>query len=351
LAALSDRGIDFGGIVLPESIAAAKATTRLKVSVIVATFNRGYIVGQALSSVLNQSYGDFEILVVDDGSSDDTQEVVEKIDCEKVRYIRHDHNRGYSAACNSGISAATGDLVGFLDSDDLWKPDKLERQVSFFSRHPEVDVVFSDVEIAGGRKAIPSLVGLLKCFPKIIDGRQRAEEHVLSGREIYLCLLEEIPIKPTAMLAKREMYERVGNFDECWPSGTDWDLFLRFSKSGCFGYIDRTLAVQRRTQDATHVKFREEDKRFLLSVFLKEKAKLKNDPEGLAAVNRGILSHYNNLGWEYLHSGHRTQSLIAYMQGFRETWEPLMLLRAASALTPLGLRRVVRAALKRDESG
>ena len=92
------------------------------------------------------------------------------------------------------------------------------------------------------------------------------------------------------------------------------------------------------------------DKLFLLSVFLEERARLKNDPEALAAVNRGILSHCNNLGWDYLQSGQRRKSVVAYLQGFRETWEPLMLLRAAYVFVPSSLRHAVRAALGRHES-
>jgi len=301
----------------------------MKVSVIIPTYNRGYIIRRALESALAQTYRDFEIVVLDDGSTDNTAEIVQSLHSDKIRYIRHKQNCGYSAACNGGISAANGELIGFLDSDDIWMPDKLERQVGFLSRHPEVDAVFTDVEIVGELQRIPSLIGIMKRFSKLLERKENTEEHVLSGREIYLCLLEEVPIKPTAFLSKREIYERVGTFNEVWPSGTDWDLFLRFSGSCSFGYIDRPLAILRTNPDATHLKFREQDKLFLLGLFLQERRKLANDPDALAAVNRGIADHYRNLGSDYLQAGQVRKSVIFYLRGFKDTRE-IMMLRNAS---------------------
>ena len=114
-------------------------------------------------------------------------------------------------------------------------------------------------------------------------------------------------------------------FDEAWPSGTDWDLFLRLSRSASFGYFDCPLVVQRRTLDATHYLFREQDHRFLLSVLLKEKATLRNDPEAQRAVNRGLSIHYNSLAWAYLERGEGKEALSAYLRGFKETMRPVLL--------------------------
>src|SRR6202162_5963963 len=108
----------------------------MKVSVVIPTYNRAYIIGEALESVLTQSYLDFEIVVVDDGSTDDTPEIIQAFQDERIRYIRLERNLGCSAAYNSGIAAATGELICFLDSDDIWRPDYLERQVAFLNRYP-----------------------------------------------------------------------------------------------------------------------------------------------------------------------------------------------------------------------
>jgi glycosyltransferase involved in cell wall biosynthesis len=314
----------------------------MKVSVLIPTYNRSYIIRDALESALAQTFRDFEIVVVDDGSSDKTEEIVASLGSDRIRYIRHETNRGCSAACNTAIGAAAGDLLAFLDSDDLWKPEYLDRQVRFLDAHPGIDIVFSDMELQEKSGTYPSLMGLMKCFPRMLQGKPGQEEYVFRGREMYVCLLEEVPIKPTATVTRRELFQIGGGFNETWPSGTDWDLFLRFSKIADFGYIHVPLVIQRRTPDATHQKFREQDKLFLLSTFLQEKAKLTEDPEALEAVNRGIASHCMILAGLYLDAGLRRKSFSVYVQGFKETREPLMLLRAASTSLPANFRSSLR---------
>lgn len=297
----------------------------MKVSVVVPTYNRGYILTGALQSALRQSYGDFEIIVVDDGSTDNTREIVESCGQGNITYLRHDHNRGCSAAYNTGIEAARGELIAFLDSDDIWKPDYLEHQVGFLTRHPEVDLVFTDTEIRHPLGTVASLKRCMKAFPKLLAKHAKSDEYVVGSREMYLCLLQEVPIKPTACVIKRSMFDRAGGFNETWPSGTDWDLFLRFSRSACFGYIDRPLVIQFRTTDATHLLFREEDKTFLLGVLGQEKEKLRQNREGLRAVNRGLFIHYNSLGWVYVEREEWRKAGSTYWQGFKETGNPMLL--------------------------
>ncbi|MGC2331976.1 MAG: oligosaccharide flippase family protein [Candidatus Acidiferrales bacterium] len=306
----------------------------MKVSIVIPTYNRAYIIGDALESALGQTYRDVEIIVVDDGSTDHTREIIERYGSEKIRYIRHEDNRGCSAAYNTGISAASGSFISILDSDDLWMSDYVERQMSFFQRHPEADVVFTNVEIVSGSTRM-RLMDFMPCFRALLRQSRKAEEFVFTGREIYLCLLEEIPIKPSAAVIRREMLNRVGGFDEAWPSGTDWDLFIRLSKLGCFGYIDRVMAIQRRTADATHQRFREQDKLFLLNTFMKEKTKLAKDREALRHINRGICGLYNSLGWTYLETGRGKAALSTYYQGFKETWHLKMLRKLAAAVVRL----------------
>ena len=296
----------------------------MKVSVVIPTYNRAYILGDALESVLAQTYPDYEIIVVDDGSTDKTRELIESYQNGKIRYIRHEHNRGCSAAYNTGIDAASGNFIAMLDSDDQWKREYLERQVNFYRQHPEADIVFTNTELIDGSTRITYLMDFMPCFRGLLKRRQKEEEYIFSAREMYLCLLEEVPVKPSAALIRREKLDQVGGFDEAWPSGTDWDLLLRLSKVSCFGYIDRALAVQRRTSDATHWKFREKDKLFLLEIFLKEKAMLTIDSEALRHINRGIYTHYNSLAWTYLQTGRAKEALETYFRGLRESWQPKM---------------------------
>jgi hypothetical protein len=170
---------------------------------------------------------------------------------------------------------------------------------------------------------------------------------------MHLCLLEEVPIKPSAVLLRREVFSRAGMFNEAWPSGTDWDLFLRISRHYSFGYVDRPLVIQRICGDSTLLGNQVKDKTFLLEVFTQEKLTMNEDHAALAAVRRGLSMICNELACLYLRSGERLKSISLYYRAFRETADFRMLIRGAAALLPLGvrdcIRRVVRASrLKRS---
>jgi glycosyltransferase involved in cell wall biosynthesis len=102
------------------------------VSVIIPTYNRANLLGRSINSILEQTFTDFELIVVDDGSSDNTRELVESFNDPRIFYVRHEKNRGVSAARNTGIKIARGEYIAFNDSDDEWLPQKLDKQVTFF---------------------------------------------------------------------------------------------------------------------------------------------------------------------------------------------------------------------------
>ncbi len=114
-----------------------------RVSVIIPTYNRAHLIDRALSSVFRQTIQDFEILVIDDASTDDTEAVVRRIADARVRYIRHSANKKAAAARNTGVASAQGVYVAFLDSDDEWLPNKLEVQLAVFERSPDTQIVYS----------------------------------------------------------------------------------------------------------------------------------------------------------------------------------------------------------------
>ncbi len=115
-----------------------------KVSVILPTYNRAHLIKRAIQSVLDQTYQNFEIIVVDDGSTDNTEEQVRSFNNPKIRYIRYNENKGAAFARNAGIKASRGDYIAFQDSDDEWFPHKLQRQMEAFKNaSPEVGVVYT----------------------------------------------------------------------------------------------------------------------------------------------------------------------------------------------------------------
>lgn len=201
---------------------------RPTVSVIIPTYNRAHLVGRAIGSVLNQTYQDFELIVVDDGSTDNTEEVVKSIKDPRIRYTRHDQNRGGSAARNSGIKMARGEYIAFQDSDDEWLPEKLEKQMRVFENAPaEVGVVYTGFwRIEGEKKTyIPS------------DKITRKEGN------IHGQLLKGNFVTTQATVVKRECFKKAGMFDEHLPRFQDWELFIRISKYYDFKCIDEPLVI------------------------------------------------------------------------------------------------------------
>jgi len=186
------------------------------VSVIIPTYNRAHLVGRAIRSVLNQTYQDFEIIVVDDCSTDNTEEIVKGFNDHRIRYMRHDRNRGGSAARNTGIKASQGKYIAFLDSDDEWLPEKLEKQI-------EKAVCFGEE------------VGLIYAGEKVIEaetGHCIAEKVPSLEGDVYSLLLEGDFIGScSSVFVSKKAIESIGGFDEQLVSRQDWDCWLRVAKN------------------------------------------------------------------------------------------------------------------------
>lgn len=181
------------------------------VTVIIPTFNRAHKIPRAIASVLYQTFADYEILVVDDGSEDATHEVLTRFRSH-VEWITHSKNLGVSAARNTGIRESHSPLIAFLDSDDYWLPDKLAAQVSFFSEHPEaVACQTEELWVRRGVRVNPM------------------KKHFKPSGEIFEPSLKLCLVSPSAVVVKRSLLEEVGVFDEDFPVCEDYDLWLRVS--------------------------------------------------------------------------------------------------------------------------
>lgn len=196
------------------------------VSVVIPTYNRMKDLPQAIDSVLGQSYQPFEIIVVDDGSTDGTETMV-RSRYPQVRYLRQS-NRGPAAARNAGIKAASGRYVAFLDSDDRWTPRKLEQQIGLFRMKPEVGLVFSSVRFVN-RQGTP--VEERRYDPSF---RGRVAERLLSWSGIIL----------SSVVVRRDGLDRVGLFEEDLIIGEDWDLYFRLAMEVPFDFIDEPLVLR-----------------------------------------------------------------------------------------------------------
>lgn len=195
------------------------------VSVVVPTFNRSQMLSRALESIETQTYPFVEIIVVDDGSTDDTAELVERR-FPMVNYLRQDH-RGVSAARNNGILAASGDWIALLDSDDEWAQDKLDRQVAALRERPEYKVCHTDeLWVRNGRRVNPML------------------KHAKTGGTIYDRCLPLCAISPSSALIHRTVFDDVGLFDEYMPVCEDYDMWLRVCCRYPVLYVEEPLVVK-----------------------------------------------------------------------------------------------------------
>lgn len=201
------------------------AVTRGEISVVIPTFNRASVLARALDSVLTQTRMAEEIIVVDDGSTDNSAEMVAS-EFPEVRLIVQG-NHGVSAARNRGIEAAAGEWLAFLDSDDEWRPEKLERQVTVLANHPDELVCHTDeIWIRHHRRVNPK------------------RKHAKFGGRIFQYCLPLCAMSPSSILLHRSVLDDVGLFDEALPACEDYDLWLRICSRYPVHYLDEPLVVK-----------------------------------------------------------------------------------------------------------
>ena len=200
------------------------------VSVIIPTYNRAHLVGRAIRSVLAQTFQDFEIIVVDDASTDNTEEVIRAFGDPRIIFLHQETNRGPSAARNTGIRASRGEYIAFLDSDDGWLPRKLEKQLDMFRTSP-----------------LDNLGLLLSGIRMIQDGRVLAEKRAeapLGGWQYEDALSKRvIPPSCSTWLLKRSVLSPIPFFDESFTCGEDHEYLVRASRICRIGSVPEALVV------------------------------------------------------------------------------------------------------------
>lgn len=318
----------------------------MKVSVIIPTYNRSKVVCDAIDSVLAQTYQDFELIIVDDGSTDDTKEKLKPylID-ERIRY-EWQENAGVSAARNKGVTLSNGGMISFLDSDDLWKVDKLELEVGFLKKHLDVSVVFSDTEVYSGDSFNPSWLKSRPIFSKFLSGLSVADGGVLRQRDISLYLIEEFPVKGCNFSLTRQAFLRAGIFDHSFMAAEDWEFFIRLGLTENFGYIDQVLVMARESKDSLNHKEKESSYLSMLDFLSNLRMKLADDPQMQAVINMSISNISRQLNWYYLEKGSRLEAFKICLNGYRKTSNLEMLLRAGVLCLPTGIVGKVRNALR-----
>jgi len=201
-----------------------------RVSVVIPTYNRANLLLEAIDSVVRQSFQDFEVVVVDDGSTDDTADRLAGLDIP-LQHVRLPHNERPGLLRNHGISAARGEFIAFLDDDDLWHPDKLAQLVALLDGDETLGFVYSDIYLL---------------YPdRSTAGPMLSPQHKQAAL-LFDHLLENCFIFPSSLAVRRRLFDRLGRFDESLATGEDYDLWLRLAYHSKAGYLPMPLAYIRR---------------------------------------------------------------------------------------------------------
>lgn len=255
------------------------------VSVILPTYNRAELLKRAIRSVLEQKYTDLECIIIDDASTDNTIHIMELFDDSRLIYLHHKNNLGTSAARNTGIAFAKGDLIAFLDDDDEWLPSKLEKQVPFI-------------------KSLPLEVGMIYCWINYYDdiGTLIKEHHPTYRGYIFPLVLDRQRIGgcPT-LIVRREILKKVGGFDINLIRGNDGDFIRRVCLNYEVDFISEVLVKAhfnhgyKRISESDDLSIRSAIRGEIIKL-IKFKNELSMYPNQTAHIYAKIAYNYNLLG-------------------------------------------------------
>lgn len=277
-----------------------------KVSVIIPTYNRSHLVCRAIESVLDQTYKNIEIIVVDDGSTDNTKEKITQRFGSKINYL-YQENNGAPSARNLGFKLSTGAYINFLDSDDYFLPTNIEQKVRILENNSQIDWVYSDYyykDLKTGElvtnKTIKKLRTDLKSRNDIFD----------------LILFNGITHTDTVML-RRQCIVEVDGFDEDLPSFQDTDLFYRIAKKFKCEFIDQPLAVQV-PQDISISRNRDDYYEGKMMLIEKVKKLLPDDAKRLGYPTSKLVAEIHNYkGERYLNQKENKKAAIEFLKSIK----------------------------------
>lgn len=270
------------------------------VTVVIPTHNRANYLIDALKSVFNQTLQDFEVIVIDDGSTDGTAEAIKSHYPDSVRYLKQERS-GPGAARNRGILMANGKYIAFLDSDDLWASDKLERQVAHMEAHPNVVMTFTDFS----RNERPG-VDIKSCLHKSV--------HVNSG-DIFLPLLKENFVVTPSVMVRQDVLARVGLFESHLVGMEDYEFWLRVANEGNIDYLAEVLTFVREHEERTTrtIAFWRDSVHAVSMVY----ARWSSNPHAIGLLRKQLGKTYHGLAYAERSSGGYRAAAMAFFESFR----------------------------------
>lgn len=278
-----------------------------KVSVIIPTFNRSQLISESIDSVFSQTYKNFEIIIIDDGSTDNTKKVIEyyiKTYGDKIRYFYQD-NQGAASARNKGLDVARGEYIAFLDTDDIWLPKKLEKQVNILDECKEISLVYSNVIIINDHNKVINS-GLCK-------------RNFLSGKVYEKTLLWRVGCgSPPTWLVRKKCFDEIGKFDPDFVMAHDRDMIIRLSKEYQMYGIKEPLVKIRQHKLTSRVRGIPAEKKEYYHFKLLNKLFKRIDPSLNIRIRKKMISHYFFLsGLAYLKEMDIISARRKFFESFR----------------------------------
>jgi glycosyltransferase involved in cell wall biosynthesis len=282
-----------------------------KVSVIIPTYNRAHVIGRSIQSALDQTYRDFEILVVDDGSTDGTLDAVKPfLQHAQVRYLRHENNKGHQAARNTGLKNASGEYIAFLDSDDTWIPEKIELQLAAMT-------------VKG-----PNCIALSAMWWIAGDASKKTKYLKKYEGHVYPQMLAEPGPNFCCLCAPVECLKKIGFLDEKTLALADWDTCISLARFYEFTTLDEPLTIY--YGDQSDSISRKDIAKALGWLHIVE----KNQNDMLRFIGkRGIARHFRIIAFLFDAGGDFARCKAYMLQAFRtDNKNPAMFLLALSTL-------------------
>jgi glycosyltransferase involved in cell wall biosynthesis len=252
-----------------------------RVSVIIATYNRASWLQEAVSSVLAQSFSDFEIIIADDGSTDNTPGIVAQMSFAG-RYLLIPHSGRPSMVRNRALDVARGDLIAFLDDDDLWPAGKLQKQVAAFDRSPNIDLLYGDARALRDDSPVPSA--------PLLSARQKRADR------LFEALLADCFIYPSTAMVRRHTLMTVGGFDESLVTVEDYDLWLRLAYQGRAVFLPEPAVILRRHDRGISALRRRETAEATVTVLSRVWNEMELTPRQRLMLRQSLARSHTHLG-------------------------------------------------------
>ena len=275
----------------------------MKVSVIVPTYNRAHLVTETIDSILGQTFGDFELIVVDNYSTDNTENVIKSYTDERIRYFKHKNNGIIAVNRNYGMKKAQGEYIAFCDDDDLYYPEKLQKCLEIFRQHEDAVLVCHDLQGNYNGK----IVMRLSCGPYM---EPMYHTLLFKGNRVFT----------SATVARRNELLGVGAFNETpdFFGVEDWDLWMRLAGTGRFCFLNEVLG-EYRIHDISYSSDIEKRLRHRLNVFEHHinqllPGELKQRKSDIKNARADI---FFGAGWKNLQNGEFSKARNWFMEGIR----------------------------------